>query len=157
MSVPQDTSSGQQHWPNESSLSTDAQLLWRILIYENSGRPDAGPDTTLFEDQIVLESQRQTQDVTEFAMVGSAGISGHNTVPREVSAYAPRDVDSSGGIQRSLLSSPVAAGEDLHSNYRSFTDALHNQNGNSDQLNDALLPEDFGKTFNDWFSLVDLS
>ncbi|KAI9045550.1 uncharacterized protein KD926_007966 [Aspergillus affinis] len=66
--------------PHESQLSwsINAQLLWDVLIYDKAGRPNASADKSMFDDVVDLESVRH-EDVAEFAMVGSAGISGHKS------------------------------------------------------------------------------
>ncbi|KEZ43927.1 Uncharacterized protein SAPIO_CDS4115 [Scedosporium apiospermum] len=76
--------------------SINAQLLWDMLIYERAGQRDAAADQSMFHDslaQIPAAIQDNNQDTTtaEFDLVGSAGISGHKTVPKDSPAYPPDD------------------------------------------------------------------
>ena len=79
------------------SLSIDSKLLWDMLIYERAGRNGAAPDQSIFGPslaQIPSAARAGTHDtvVAEYDLVGSAGISGHKTVPKESPVYAPEDI-----------------------------------------------------------------
>lgn len=139
------------------SWSIDAQLLWDILIYEKAGRPNASADRSMFSDAIALDPQQhrdRDQDMAEFAMVGSAGISGHKTVAKEVSAYAPREEERFGRVGgASAASSSLLMGEDLRLNYHQYAEVIQDPNQMMYDQNCSLQPEDYGKAFYDWFNL----
>lgn len=75
------------------SWSINAQLLWDLLIYERAGREAAKPDQSIFAPSLRTTGERGSQSVdepaAEFNLIGSAGISGHRSVPKGIPAYAP--------------------------------------------------------------------
>ncbi|KAM0426095.1 hypothetical protein ACHAPT_008726 [Fusarium lateritium] len=149
--VPSVAGQGTQASEPQMSWSIDAQLLWDILIYEKAVRTNAAADRSLFGDPITIEADQREQDISEFAMVGSAGISGHKTVPKEVTAYAPEDNEGYHSINppntpTGALVSGFNVGEDR------FFDSFGDMNQMMDQDNSFLQAEDFGKAIDNWFN-----
>ncbi|KAH8426805.1 uncharacterized protein LDX57_004535 [Aspergillus melleus] len=138
--------------PNES-WSIDAQLLWDVLVYEKAGRHNASADETMFDKIIDLEFVRHDY-VAELAMVGSAGISGHKSAWKEISAYAPED--SAPHPPPSSSSNPsfppvhsVADGSNVPD------ERLFEGLGNLDMISQGdylFQAEDFGRAINCWFN-----
>ncbi|KAM5356476.1 hypothetical protein ACJ41O_003122 [Fusarium nematophilum] len=136
---------------SQVSWSIDAQLLWDILIYEKAGcRRDAAADRSMFSDAITPQDEhREQDDVAEFAMVGSAGISGHKTVPREISAYAPEDSNAYHRLDE--LTTPTGAVVDEFSSGAGGGQFEGDLNM-VDQDSFFLQAEDFGRAINDWIN-----
>ncbi|KAF5005367.1 hypothetical protein FDECE_8179 [Fusarium decemcellulare] len=149
--VPSPPSEGNPAQEPQLSWSIDAQLLWDILISEKAVRLDAESDRSMFDDTITLEAEHREHDVAEFAMVGSAGISGHKTVPKEVNAYAPEDDERYHRITSSTTPAEAALSGFNVTDER-FFEEFGGMNQMMDEGNSFLQAEDFGKAINDWFS-----
>ncbi|CAG8298736.1 unnamed protein product [Penicillium salamii] len=129
---------------SNEAWSINAQLLWDILVFEKAGQNDGSADRSMFDDLVTSEVEH-SQDVDECAMVGSAGISGHKTAWKGISAYAPQDNDPYKPLRN--LTTPGGAVEEAH-NGRGF-EGLGDLN-TIDQGNFLLRAEDFGRAVNDW-------
>ncbi|KLO95349.1 uncharacterized protein Y057_12769 [Fusarium fujikuroi] len=76
----------------QQKFTIDTRLLWDILSYEHAGRPDARADESIYNG---LASTHQdtaragNEDGDAYDLVGSAGIIGHKTVPKDTPLYAP--------------------------------------------------------------------
>lgn len=106
----------------------------------------------MFDDTITMEANHHDQDVAEFAMVGSAGISGHKTALKEISAYAPNDNDPFEPLK--TLAIPTSAGvpeEGQNTPKDRLFEDLVDMNM-MDQSNLFLQAEDFGRAMNDWIN-----
>ncbi|VUC24981.1 unnamed protein product [Clonostachys rosea] len=145
-SVALDTTVGAEQQVNvHQSWSINANLLWELLIYEKAG--SIHPETSIFDDAITLED-RQQQDVTECATVGSAGLFGHRTARKEHFAYPPQEGNYA------LHSTPTPTGEIGGPGYlteQAFL-GLGDLNMVDQQDYFPLQAEDFGKAINDWIS-----
>ncbi|KAH7126053.1 hypothetical protein EDB81DRAFT_203261 [Dactylonectria macrodidyma] len=130
---------------NQESWSIDAQLLWDILIYEKAGREDAARDCSMFEDSLTAGPENQRQHVAEFDLVGSAGIFGHKTAPKEVPVYAPDD--DANATERPSAGATRALTETVNEerNYERFA-------GINEQDGLFLQPNDFGRAIDNWFN-----
>lgn len=67
-----------------------------MLIYERAGQKDAIADQSMFDGSLTptpttIRGNDQDETTAEFDLVGSAGISGHRTVPKECPVYPPDD------------------------------------------------------------------
>ncbi|KAF5577038.1 polyketide synthase [Fusarium pseudocircinatum] len=136
------------------SWSIDVQLLWELLVYEKAGRDTNSSDKSMYDDIITLDAEHGGQDVGgDFAIVGSAGISGHKGALREISAYAPQDKDpyetlgnlATPSRDRSIMQESNIFGDRNCDNLPDL--------GLVDQDNFLLQAEDFGRAVNDWMSL----
>ncbi|KAF7556393.1 hypothetical protein G7Z17_g1438 [Cylindrodendrum hubeiense] len=143
--VPSPRPDGEENEDNQESWSIDAQLLWDILIYEKAGREGAARDCSIFDDSLTAGPENQRQDVAEFDLVGSAGIFGHKTAPKEVPVYAP-DEDTS-PLERTNVGAVRAVPETAHEDraYERFA-GLNEQDGL------FLQPNDFGRAIDNWFN-----
>ncbi|CAH0056182.1 unnamed protein product [Clonostachys solani] len=145
-SVAIDTTTGtEQQVPSHQSWSINANLLWELLIYDKAGSLD--PEISMFDDTITLED-RQQQDVTECATVGSAGLFGHRAARKEHFAYAPQEGSNV------LHPTSTTTGERDRVGFLSeqpFT-GLGELNMVDQQDYFPLQAEDFGKAINDWIS-----
>ncbi|KAF9883293.1 hypothetical protein FE257_003784 [Aspergillus nanangensis] len=87
------TSTDRQSW------ATSARLLWELLIYDHASKPPSLPEglfgLSLSDPQSgnPVEERVMTPD-PDFPLVGSAGISGHKTVAKEVVMYPPESVST---------------------------------------------------------------
>ncbi len=71
----------------------------------------------MFADSITYEAEKGNVDESEIGMVGSAGLSGHKTAWKQVSAFAPGENDP----YRSGLSTGTAvAGRIAPPSYQAF-------------------------------------
>ncbi|KAM0421177.1 hypothetical protein ACHAPT_011069 [Fusarium lateritium] len=135
--------------------SINAQLLWDILVYDKAGRENASADRSMFEAVITSEVDQQ-HDVAEYALVGSAGMSGHKTALSEISAYAPQDSDPYEPLA-TLATPRVRERGPGVLNERGF-EAFGDLNS-MDQGDFFLQAEDFGRAVNDWinFDMTDVT
>ncbi|KAM0546946.1 hypothetical protein ACHAPJ_010606 [Fusarium lateritium] len=115
----------------QQKFTIDTRLLWDLLCYEQAGRSDAHIDQSMFSG---LSSTNQdtgsngTESGAGYDLVGSAGIIGHKTVPKDTPIYAPGE-------------------ETLQQNIRDgFGSVVGQQN---------IFPEaqDFGRAIDEWLSL----
>lgn len=139
------TPNSRQKW------SVNLQLLWKVLVYSHASKAP-GPAGDIFgpelaKDSIAYSGTSSTNDIAEpdFALIGSAGISGHKTVVPECVTYPPEQTEHSTQLQQELGQiSPVVSitnlAEDLTFNFVG-----------EETL--SLQMQDYGKAFEDWLSL----
>ncbi|KAJ0147517.1 2-methylisocitrate lyase [Fusarium oxysporum f. sp. albedinis] len=134
---------------NQRSWFIDAQLLWEILIYEKSGHDNSSSDKSMYDDIITSDTEHSEQDTGGgFAIVGSAGISGHKGSLREISAYAPQDKDPYETLANLTTPSGNRPRMQESSIFGDVPDC-----GTIDQHNFLLQAEDFGRAVTDWMNL----
>lgn len=130
----------------EGGFSIDAQLLWDILIYEQAGLHNATADQSMFGESLKSERAHSENDLSLAAanLVGSAGISGHKTVPAKyiVPPYAP----SEGGTPPRMTDRMVSDVEKLVES-RAFQ-GLGEVNDHS-----FLQASDFNKAIENWWDV----
>ncbi|KAF5530808.1 c6 transcription factor [Fusarium mexicanum] len=146
--------SGDRPGETQRSWSIDAQLLWELLVYEKAGRDKDSSGKSMYDDIITSDAEGGEQDVGgDFAIVGSAGISGHKGALREISAYAPQDKDPYETLGN--LATPGRNGSRMQESSifggRNFDNPP--DFGTVDQDNFLLQSEDFGRAVNDWMNL----
>lgn len=78
------------------SLSIDSKLLWDLLVYETAVQDDQTTTHSVFDSSLKRHASTggsTSHDLKniEYDLVGSAGISGHKTFPKESPIYAPDD------------------------------------------------------------------
>ncbi|KAL6912502.1 hypothetical protein FSST1_010262 [Fusarium sambucinum] len=136
----------------DNNWSIDAQLLWEILVYEKSGLDKDSSDKSMYDDTITLDAEHGEQDVGgDFAIVGSAGISGHKGALREISAYAPQDKDPYDALGNLATPGRNRMQESNIFGYRNSDNPP--DLGAVDQDDFLLQAEDFGRAINDWMNL----
>jgi hypothetical protein len=125
--------------------SVNLQLLWKILVYAHASNT-SDPTTDIFGPELVKDSVGYSADpsagtITErdFALIGSAGISGHKTVASECVTYPPEQTEDS--IQ---VPSQTNLNMDL-----SGLPSVEVPGG--DTL--FLQLQDYGRAFEDWLSI----
>lgn len=134
--------------------SIDAQLLWNMLIYERAGHQDATADQSMFDCSLTptpsaIRGNEQDESTAEFDLVGSAGISGHRTVPKECPVYPPEDTTA---LQEQTSGTPdMMLGETLMSTdlYR-YLDGVE---GESNYEGLAFQAQDFSRVIEDWMNI----
>lgn len=139
------TPNSRQKW------SVNLQLLWKILVYSHASKAPTpagdifGPE--LAKDSIAYSGISSTTDIAEpdFALIGSAGISGHKTVVPECVTYPPEQTEHSTQLQQELGQiSPAVPITNL------ADDPSLNFVGEETLF---LQMQDYGKAFEDWLSL----
>ncbi|KAF5606691.1 quinic acid utilization activator [Fusarium subglutinans] len=131
-------------------FTIDTRLLWDILSYEHAGRPDARTDESIYNG---LSSTHQdtargaSDDGDGYDLVGSAGIIGHKTVPKDTPLYAPGEGEVSHPIRGR---DPSDASGLLGSLQQNIQEGF----GSAMEL-DNIFPEvhDFGRAIDEWLSL----
>lgn len=104
----------------------------------------------MFDDIVDVEDEHHESDIAEFAMVGSAGISGHKTVWKEISAYAPEDNTPRYSLHG--LNTPIGAtGQGISVTPQAGFDGLRDL-PIVNQGDFFLQAEDYGRAINDWFN-----
>ncbi|KAH7140171.1 hypothetical protein B0J13DRAFT_446269 [Dactylonectria estremocensis] len=128
----------------QGSFSIDGQLLWDILLYEQAGRHHAAADQSMFGETLKSDAAHGEPDLSIAAahLVGSAGISGHKTVPAKyiVPPYAP----SEGGTPPRITDQPMADERCLES--RAFESV-----GEPGDQESFLQASDFNKAIENWW------
>ncbi|KAF5655847.1 hypothetical protein FCIRC_13843 [Fusarium circinatum] len=140
-------------WPVVFTM-VSLKRLKKPITADSSGRDKDSSDKSMYDDIITSDAEGGEQDVGgDFAIVGSAGISGHKGALREISAYAPQDKDpyetlgnlATPGRNRSRMQESSIFGGRNFDNPPDF--------GTVDQDNFLLQSEDFGRAVNDWMNL----
>ncbi|KAI7764836.1 hypothetical protein LZL87_004041 [Fusarium oxysporum] len=136
--------------PTQQKFTIDTRLLWDILSYEQAGRPDAHADESIYSG---LSSTNQdtargtNEDGDGYDLVGSAGIIGHKTVPKDTPLYAPGEGEMSHPIRGRVPSDASGLLGSLQQNIQEgFGSAMEPDN---------IFPQvhDFGRAIDEWLSL----
>lgn len=154
--VPSPSGNNEASPPDQQSFSIDAQLLWNILIYDRAVQPDAGIDRSMFGRTLISpaaphEDEDGSRAVTaEFDLVGSAGISGHKAVPKEIPFRAPNDdaptptaTRGGNGSGDLLMPDMGLSVEDIY---------FEGVGGLGDQENLFLQANDYGRAIDNWLN-----
>ncbi|RKK13784.1 hypothetical protein BFJ65_g13005 [Fusarium oxysporum f. sp. cepae] len=136
--------------PTQQQFTIDTRLLWDILSYEQAGRPDARADESVYSG---LASTNQdtgrggNESGEGYDLVGSAGIIGHKTVPKDTPLYAPGEGEMSHPIRGRVPSDVSGLLGSLQQNIQEgFGSAMEPDN---------IFPQvhDFGRAIDEWLSL----
>ncbi|RFN54041.1 zn(ii)2cys6 transcription factor [Fusarium flagelliforme] len=92
----------------EQKFTIDTRLLWDLLCYEKAGRPDAHADQSMFSG--LLSTDQDNGSGTDYDLVGSAGIIGHKTVPKDTPIYAPGEETLQQNIRHKISGEPLMSG-----------------------------------------------
>ena len=128
-------------------LSINSELLWDLLVYETAGRDDETHGQQSIFGPSLVKMAPLPKDTTkhhearsvEYDLVGSAGISGHKTVPKESPAYAPEDIATPKEPSTALswsFEDRLVGGIDEVSSYEAL----------------LLQPNDFGRAIDEWLN-----
>ena len=138
---------------SRQAFSIDAQLLWDILVYERAGQQGAAADQTMFRESVKSKIARRGNEssmtMAEFDLVGSAGISGHKSVPQDIPAYAPnesQDLTEATNYQRNNDEQVPEVGGLTENRY------FEAVGGFGEQENLFLQANDFGKAIDNWLN-----
>jgi hypothetical protein len=136
------------HPQSHQNWSVNLQLLWKILIYAHASNT-SDPTTDIFGPELAKDSAGYSADLSagtiterDFALIGSAGMSGHKTVAAECVTYPPEQTQDF--IQAPRQTSPTM---DLSG----LPDDSTMEVPSSDTL--FLQLQDYGKAFEDWLSI----
>ncbi|CAG8017984.1 unnamed protein product [Penicillium nalgiovense] len=135
-------SNSRQKW------SVNLQLLWKILVYSHaSNLTDPASDIfgpELAKDSVGCSGDPSAGDITErdFALIGSAGISGHKTVAPECVTYPPEQTEDP--IETPSQISP-------RMEYPGLPGDPNMEFSGGDTL--FLQLQDYGRAFEDWLSV----
>ncbi|KAF5597825.1 quinic acid utilization activator [Fusarium pseudocircinatum] len=136
--------------PTQQKFTIDTRLLWDILSYEHAGRPDARADESIYRG-LASTHHDPTRgidgDVDGYDLVGSAGIIGHKTVPKDTPLYAPGEGEVSHPIRGRVPSDASGLLGSLQQNIQDgFGSAMEPDN---------IFPQvhDFGRAIDEWLSL----
>jgi hypothetical protein len=135
-------SNSRQKW------SVNLQLLWNILVYaraSNTSDPTSdifGPELAKYSVGFLGDPPVGAITDRDFALIGSAGISGHKTVAPECVTYPPEQTEDS--IQAPSQASPSME-------FAGLPRDPHMEFGGGDTL--FLQLQDYGRAFEDWLSL----
>jgi hypothetical protein len=128
--------------------SVNLQLLWKILVYAHASNT-SDPTTDIFGPELSKDSVGYSGDpsailITErdFALIGSAGISGHKTVAPECVTYPPEQTEEP--IEAPHETSPIMDLSGLPGD-------PNVEFPGSDTL--YLQLQDYGRAFEDWLSI----
>lgn len=133
----------------QQKFTIDTRILWDLLSYEQAGRADAQIDQSMFSGLSSTNpdiGSNGTESGVGYDLVGSAGIIGHKTVPKDTPIYAPGE-----GKLTSVENNPsdfdLTLIETLQQNIRDgFGSMVPQQN---------IFPQahDFGRAIDEWLSL----
>ncbi|KAE8163821.1 putative Zn(II)2Cys6 transcription factor [Aspergillus tamarii] len=135
---------------NSQSWSNNAKLLWELLVYDRASSSQSSGDffgATLSDPNAKHTSSRFMTPDPDFPLVGSAGISGHKTVAKEVVAYPPESV--------STPPASFTSGPDMHQAPSAEPFGLIGTPAEG-MLNDNLFlePESYGRAIEDWWNFT---
>ena len=139
--APEGTNSSQK-W------SVNLQLLWKILVYAHAAYP-SDPTSDIFGPELTKDSVGFTGNGSaaaiaerDFALIGSAGISGHKTVAPECVTYPPEHTEDP--IQTPCQTSPTI-------DFAGLAGEPNMEFTGGDTL--FLQLQDYGRAFEDWLSV----
>ncbi|PLB38272.1 Zn(II)2Cys6 transcription factor [Aspergillus candidus] len=138
--------------PENRTWSIDAPLLWELLVYDHASQSPSSTGTlfgrTLLNPSTRPAASRMMTPDAEFPLVGSAGISGHQTVARDLDAYPPDLVTTppATGFAAALGDPSTLSGE-FHGLVGDPLDGIVNENL-------FLAPESYGRAIEDWWNLA---
>lgn len=127
-----------------------------MLIYERAGQQDATADQSMFDTSLTptpttIHRNDDDESTTKFDLVGSAGISGHRTVPKECPIYPPDDVATPPEQQEPSEAADMMLGEAMASTdmyrYLDGVEVDSNYEGLSFQA------QDFSRVIDDWMNI----
>lgn len=130
--------------------SVNLQLLQKILVYSQASK-SSNPEGDIFGTELAKDSNASAGIPSgviadpDFSLIGSAGISGHNTVASECVTYPPEQTEHSSQLQQELgQAAPVIDLPNL------TEDPNLDFTGGETLL---LQLQDYEKAFGDWLSL----
>ncbi|OJI98760.1 hypothetical protein ASPVEDRAFT_50386 [Aspergillus versicolor CBS 583.65] len=131
---------------SRQAWTTNAQLLWELLVYDRASRyplPSQLLGSTLSDSSGRLTA-RMTPD-PNFPLVGSAGITGHKTVAKEIYTHPPETVTTPPAVQ---AEAPAAAVPSIDLDpFGMIGDPT--LEGITDHM--FLEPESYGRAIEDWW------
>ncbi|KAL3459429.1 hypothetical protein BJX64DRAFT_301280 [Aspergillus heterothallicus] len=131
---------------SRQAWTTNAQLLWELLVYDRASRsplPSPTLGTTLSDSSGRLTA-RMTPD-PNFPLVGSAGITGHKTVAKEIYTHPPETVATPPAVE---AEAPAAAVSSIDLDpFGLISDPT--LEGITDHM--FLEPESYGRAIEDWW------
>ncbi|KAF5669058.1 fungal specific transcription factor factor domain-containing protein [Fusarium denticulatum] len=136
--------------PTQQKFTIDTRLLWDILSYEHAGRADARADESIYSGLTSIHqapARGTNEDGDGYDLVGSAGIIGHKTVPKDTPLYAPGEGEVSHTIRGRVPSDASGLLGSLQQNIQDgFGSAMEPDN---------IFPQvhDFGRAIDEWLSL----
>ncbi|KAE8361097.1 hypothetical protein BDV27DRAFT_167208 [Aspergillus caelatus] len=135
---------------NSQSWSNNAKLLWELLVYDRASSSQSTGDflgATLSDPNAKHTASSFMTPDPDFPLVGSAGISGHKTVAKEVVAYPPESV--------STPPASFTSGPDMHQAPSAEPFGLIGTPAEG-MLNDNLFlaPESYGRAIEDWWNFT---
>ncbi|BCS20391.1 fungal specific transcription factor domain-containing protein [Aspergillus puulaauensis] len=131
---------------SRQAWTTNAQLLWELLVYDRASRsplPSQLLGSTLSDSSGRLTA-RMTPD-PNFPLVGSAGITGHKTVAKEIYTHPPETVTTPPAVQAEAPAAVVPS-IDLDPFGMIGDPTLE---GITDHM--FLEPESYGRAIEDWW------
>jgi hypothetical protein len=132
----------------QQKFTIDTRILWDLLSYEQAGRSNAHIDQSMFSGLSSTNpdiGSNSTESGIGYDLVGSAGIIGHKTVPKNTPIYAPGEGETAKENNRSDFDLILI--ETLQQNIRDgFGSVVPQQN---------IFPQahDFGRAIDEWLSL----
>ncbi|KAL2847672.1 hypothetical protein BJX68DRAFT_109271 [Aspergillus pseudodeflectus] len=131
---------------SRQAWTTNAQLLWELLVYDRASRsplPSSILGATL-SDSSGRPTARMTPD-PNFPLVGSAGITGHKTVAKEIYTHPPETVTTPPAVE---AEAPAAAVSSIDLDpFGMISDPT--LEGITDHM--FLEPESYGRAIEDWW------
>ncbi|KAL6235851.1 hypothetical protein BDW75DRAFT_128871 [Aspergillus navahoensis] len=131
---------------SRQAWTTNAQLLWELLVYDRASRSPS-PSQLLgasLSDSCTRQTARMTPD-PNFPLVGSAGITGHKTVAKEIYTHPPETVTTPPAVQ---AEPPAAAVPSIDLDpFGMISDPT--LEGITDHM--FLEPESYGRAIEDWW------
>ncbi|KAG5655527.1 hypothetical protein KAF25_003864 [Fusarium avenaceum] len=133
----------------QQKFTIDTRILWDLLSYEQAGRSDAHIDQSMFCGLSSTNpdiGSNGTESGVGYDLVGSAGIIGHKTVPKDIPIYAPGEGELT-AVENDRLDKDLILIETLEQNIRDgFGSVVPQQN---------IFPQahDFGRAIDEWLSL----
>ncbi|KAL2209882.1 hypothetical protein CC79DRAFT_1330330 [Sarocladium strictum] len=142
------TSGPSMNHGGRTSRSIDSKLLWGLLTYPSTLMHAENSQQHIFGSALTpvpsSDNERAIEGPTEYDLIGSAGISGHKTVPRDIPVYAPQ----SGATPRDTAVAVPYLFEDRHM-----------ETGEGESNYEALFfqADDFGRAIDEWMSFNEVT
>jgi len=141
----------------QSSWAIDVNLLERLLLFETAGQRDHETDPSLQSDTLTPKTTKKhgkSHTSTTYDLIGSVGISGHQSVPKDTPISAPPVGERSGhcngpDIDFFASMTPGMSGFEGYLDYQGIT----GPNGLEGCSSMFLPANEYGRSIDDWLGI----
>lgn len=140
-----------------ASWTVDVRLLERLLLFESAGQRNDETDGSLHSRDLkprLQNTHNKSNASASFDLIGSVGISGHQSVPKDTPISAPLMVDRVNQTHEADLDffanmTPEISGFEGYLDYQ----GVSSNNGVEGNSNMFLPANEYGRSIDDWLGV----